>query len=161
MGSSKVFLRYWQADHLNDRCHQLHRKIIICQKGKEIARVCSYWMICHSTHIFTSPTTLMCMWFSGAWLVGQTAGVSQAHFSEAGAVQCLSVPAGSRGLGYARLRQLGHPKRSRYCTRKWPPPGSHQRSTTGRATGTCGQRRRLTKEVKLIADFFFPLTTNC
>ncbi|XP_051565407.1 unconventional myosin-XVI-like isoform X1 [Myxocyprinus asiaticus] len=32
MGNSKVFLRYWQADHLNDRCHQLHRKIIICQK---------------------------------------------------------------------------------------------------------------------------------
>uniref|UniRef100_A0A8K9Y412 Myosin XVI n=1 Tax=Oncorhynchus mykiss TaxID=8022 RepID=A0A8K9Y412_ONCMY len=32
MSSSKVFLRYWQADQLNDRCHQLHRKIIICQK---------------------------------------------------------------------------------------------------------------------------------
>uniref|UniRef100_A0A8C7VKV7 Myosin XVI n=1 Tax=Oncorhynchus mykiss TaxID=8022 RepID=A0A8C7VKV7_ONCMY len=30
--SSKVFLRYWQADQLNDRCHQLHRKIITCQK---------------------------------------------------------------------------------------------------------------------------------
>lgn len=33
MGSSKVFLRYWQADQLNDRCHQLHKKIITCQKG--------------------------------------------------------------------------------------------------------------------------------
>ncbi|XP_071197181.1 unconventional myosin-XVI-like isoform X2 [Salvelinus alpinus] len=32
MTSSKVFLRYWQADQLNDRCHQLHRKIITCQK---------------------------------------------------------------------------------------------------------------------------------
>ncbi|XP_046903631.1 LOW QUALITY PROTEIN: unconventional myosin-XVI [Hypomesus transpacificus] len=32
MGSSKVFLRYWQADQLNDRCHQLHRKIVTCQK---------------------------------------------------------------------------------------------------------------------------------
>ncbi|KAI1885343.1 hypothetical protein AGOR_G00219160 [Albula goreensis] len=32
MGRSKVFLRYWQADHLSDRCHQLHRKIVICQK---------------------------------------------------------------------------------------------------------------------------------
>ncbi|XP_076141146.1 unconventional myosin-XVI-like, partial [Alosa pseudoharengus] len=32
MGSSKVFLRYWQADHLNDRCHQLHKKIVTCQK---------------------------------------------------------------------------------------------------------------------------------
>uniref|UniRef100_A0A8C7FKW4 Myosin XVI n=1 Tax=Oncorhynchus kisutch TaxID=8019 RepID=A0A8C7FKW4_ONCKI len=32
MSSSKVFLRYWQADQLNDRCHQLHRKIITCQK---------------------------------------------------------------------------------------------------------------------------------
>uniref|UniRef100_A0A6Q2Z872 Myosin motor domain-containing protein n=1 Tax=Esox lucius TaxID=8010 RepID=A0A6Q2Z872_ESOLU len=32
MGSSKVFLRYWQADQLNDRCHQLQRKIITCQK---------------------------------------------------------------------------------------------------------------------------------
>ncbi|XP_057192130.1 unconventional myosin-XVI isoform X1 [Triplophysa rosa] len=32
MGNSKVFLRYWEADHLNDRCHQLQRKIIMCQK---------------------------------------------------------------------------------------------------------------------------------
>ncbi|XP_041663460.1 unconventional myosin-XVI isoform X2 [Cheilinus undulatus] len=32
MGTSKVFLRYWQADQLNDRCYQLHRKIITCQK---------------------------------------------------------------------------------------------------------------------------------
>ncbi|XP_072554463.1 unconventional myosin-XVI isoform X1 [Paramormyrops kingsleyae] len=32
MGHTKVFLRYWQADHLNDRCHQLNRKVIICQK---------------------------------------------------------------------------------------------------------------------------------
>ncbi|TRY88262.1 hypothetical protein DNTS_022641, partial [Danionella cerebrum] len=36
MGNSKVFLRYWQADHLNDRCHQLHRKIVVCQKGKVV-----------------------------------------------------------------------------------------------------------------------------
>lgn len=34
MGSSKVFLRYWQADQLTDRCYQLHKKIITCQKGK-------------------------------------------------------------------------------------------------------------------------------
>ncbi|XP_051814534.1 unconventional myosin-XVI isoform X2 [Acanthochromis polyacanthus] len=32
MGSSKVFLRYWQADQLNDRCYQFHKKIITCQK---------------------------------------------------------------------------------------------------------------------------------
>ncbi|XP_068185946.1 unconventional myosin-XVI [Antennarius striatus] len=32
MGSSKVLLRYWQADQLNDRCYQLHKKIITCQK---------------------------------------------------------------------------------------------------------------------------------
>ncbi|KAM4561355.1 unconventional myosin-XVI isoform 2-T3 [Fundulus diaphanus] len=32
MGNSKVFLRYWQADQLNDRCYQLHKKIITCQK---------------------------------------------------------------------------------------------------------------------------------
>ncbi|XP_068602409.1 unconventional myosin-XVI [Brachionichthys hirsutus] len=32
MGSSKVLLRYWQADQLNDRCYQLHTKIITCQK---------------------------------------------------------------------------------------------------------------------------------
>ncbi|XP_053295375.1 unconventional myosin-XVI [Pleuronectes platessa] len=32
MGSSKVFLRYWQADQLNDRCYQLHKKIITCQR---------------------------------------------------------------------------------------------------------------------------------
>lgn len=34
MGSSKVFLRYWQADQLTDRCYQLQKKIITCQKGK-------------------------------------------------------------------------------------------------------------------------------
>lgn len=34
MGRSKVFLRYWQADQLNDRCYQLHKKIITCQRGK-------------------------------------------------------------------------------------------------------------------------------
>ncbi|KPP65429.1 unconventional myosin-XVI-like, partial [Scleropages formosus] len=33
MGHTKVFLRYWQADHLNDRCHQLHRKIVTCQRA--------------------------------------------------------------------------------------------------------------------------------
>ncbi|XP_053732780.1 unconventional myosin-XVI isoform X1 [Synchiropus splendidus] len=32
IGTSKVFLRYWQADQLNDRCYQHHRKIITCQK---------------------------------------------------------------------------------------------------------------------------------
>uniref|UniRef100_A0A8C6L0J4 Myosin XVI n=1 Tax=Nothobranchius furzeri TaxID=105023 RepID=A0A8C6L0J4_NOTFU len=32
MGTSKVFLRYWQADQLNDRCYQLLKKIITCQK---------------------------------------------------------------------------------------------------------------------------------
>ncbi|XP_051938387.1 unconventional myosin-XVI [Hippocampus zosterae] len=32
MGSSKVFLKYWQADQLNDHCYQLHKKIITCQK---------------------------------------------------------------------------------------------------------------------------------
>uniref|UniRef100_A0A9J7XDI1 Myosin XVI n=1 Tax=Cyprinus carpio carpio TaxID=630221 RepID=A0A9J7XDI1_CYPCA len=43
MGNSKVFLRYWQADHLNDRCHQLHRKIIVCQKVVRgwLARQCA------------------------------------------------------------------------------------------------------------------------
>ncbi|KAM3608182.1 uncharacterized protein V6R79_020540 [Siganus canaliculatus] len=32
VGSSKVFLRYWLADQLNDRCYQLNKKIITCQK---------------------------------------------------------------------------------------------------------------------------------
>ncbi|XP_006851600.1 PREDICTED: unconventional myosin-XVI-like [Chrysochloris asiatica] len=32
MGVRKVFLKYWQADHLNDLCLQLQRKIITCQK---------------------------------------------------------------------------------------------------------------------------------
>ncbi|KAJ0070323.1 hypothetical protein NL108_007665, partial [Boleophthalmus pectinirostris] len=32
MGSSKVFLRYWQADQLNDRCYHFQKKIITCQK---------------------------------------------------------------------------------------------------------------------------------
>lgn len=38
IGSSKVFLRYWQADQLNDRCYQIHKKIITCQKGNCDAR---------------------------------------------------------------------------------------------------------------------------
>ncbi|XP_046701110.1 unconventional myosin-XVI isoform X2 [Silurus meridionalis] len=41
LGSSKVFLRYWQADHLNDRCHQLHKKIVTCQK------VARGWLVRH------------------------------------------------------------------------------------------------------------------
>uniref|UniRef100_A0A672TVC4 Myosin XVI n=1 Tax=Strigops habroptila TaxID=2489341 RepID=A0A672TVC4_STRHB len=32
IGVRKVFLKYWQADHLNDLCLQLHKKIITCQK---------------------------------------------------------------------------------------------------------------------------------
>ncbi|XP_006894682.1 PREDICTED: unconventional myosin-XVI-like [Elephantulus edwardii] len=32
MGVRKVFLKYWQADQLNDLCLQLQRKIITCQK---------------------------------------------------------------------------------------------------------------------------------
>ncbi|EMP39476.1 Myosin-XVI [Chelonia mydas] len=32
IGVQKVFLKYWQADHLNDLCLQLQRKIITCQK---------------------------------------------------------------------------------------------------------------------------------
>lgn len=33
IGVRKVFLKYWQADHLNDLCLQLQKKIITCQKG--------------------------------------------------------------------------------------------------------------------------------
>ncbi|XP_019380888.1 PREDICTED: unconventional myosin-XVI [Gavialis gangeticus] len=32
IGVRKVFLKYWQADHLSDLCLQLQRKIITCQK---------------------------------------------------------------------------------------------------------------------------------
>ncbi|KAM9319999.1 unconventional myosin-XVI [Gastrophryne carolinensis] len=32
IGTRKVFLKYWQADQLNDMCAQLQRKIILCQK---------------------------------------------------------------------------------------------------------------------------------
>ncbi|CAM4400283.1 unnamed protein product [Caretta caretta] len=32
IGVQKVFLKYWQVDHLNDLCLQLQRKIITCQK---------------------------------------------------------------------------------------------------------------------------------
>ncbi|RXM32729.1 Unconventional myosin-XVI [Acipenser ruthenus] len=32
VGHSKVFLKYWQADSLNDLCLQLQRKIVTCQK---------------------------------------------------------------------------------------------------------------------------------
>ncbi|XP_068124131.1 unconventional myosin-XVI isoform X2 [Hyperolius riggenbachi] len=33
IGARKVFLKYWQADQLNDMCVQLQRKIILCQKA--------------------------------------------------------------------------------------------------------------------------------
>lgn len=58
MGSSKVFLRYWQADQLNDRCYQLHKKIITCQKGntQNIEPATKmYFRICLSL-TFTSPS---------------------------------------------------------------------------------------------------------
>ncbi|XP_047457190.1 unconventional myosin-XVI isoform X2 [Mugil cephalus] len=45
MGSSKVFLRYWQADQLNDRCYQFHKKIITCQK------VVRGWLARHRVHL--------------------------------------------------------------------------------------------------------------
>uniref|UniRef100_K7FDW1 Myosin motor domain-containing protein n=1 Tax=Pelodiscus sinensis TaxID=13735 RepID=K7FDW1_PELSI len=32
IGVQKVFLKYWQADHLNDLCLQLQGKIVTCQK---------------------------------------------------------------------------------------------------------------------------------
>eukprot|EP00062_Callorhinchus_milii_P008899 gi/632952105/ref/XP_007891667.1/ PREDICTED: unconventional myosin-XVI [Callorhinchus milii] len=32
MGQSKVFLKHWQADHLNEQCVHLQKKIITCQK---------------------------------------------------------------------------------------------------------------------------------
>ncbi|KAM4699021.1 unconventional myosin-XVI [Discoglossus pictus] len=32
MGARKVFLKYWQADQLTDKCLQLQKKIILCQK---------------------------------------------------------------------------------------------------------------------------------
>ncbi|XP_018418654.1 PREDICTED: unconventional myosin-XVI [Nanorana parkeri] len=32
IGTRKVFMKYWQADQLNDMCVQLQRKIILCQK---------------------------------------------------------------------------------------------------------------------------------
>ncbi|KAM8856722.1 unconventional myosin-XVI isoform 5-T5 [Spinachia spinachia] len=32
IGSSKVFLRYWQAEQLNDRCYEFRKKIVACQK---------------------------------------------------------------------------------------------------------------------------------
>ncbi|XP_051782257.1 unconventional myosin-XVI isoform X2 [Erpetoichthys calabaricus] len=32
MGHSKVFLKYWQADHLNDLCLQMQKRILTCQR---------------------------------------------------------------------------------------------------------------------------------
>ncbi|XP_071991657.1 unconventional myosin-XVI isoform X2 [Engystomops pustulosus] len=32
IGARKVFLKYWQADQLNDMCVQVQKKIILCQK---------------------------------------------------------------------------------------------------------------------------------
>ncbi|XP_072300740.1 unconventional myosin-XVI isoform X1 [Eucyclogobius newberryi] len=44
MGSSKVFLRYWQADQLNDRCYHFQKKIVTCQK------VVRGWLARHRLH---------------------------------------------------------------------------------------------------------------
>lgn len=132
MGSSKVFLRYWQADQLNDRCYQLHKKIITCQKGnvqnnKPTAHVVIIRLIClvvlttltslsFSTSSFLSSSTHS----SGAWLAGQTAPSSQAVIAAERGVQYAAFPAGGRGHGTANLWPVGHPKCVRHLTREWP-----------------------------------------
>lgn len=74
MGSSKVFLRYWQADQLNDRCYQFHKKIITCQKGniqnyKPTTQVILLGFICLSlldTSVFVF-LLLMSQWCAAGW----------------------------------------------------------------------------------------------
>lgn len=55
-----MFLKYWQADHLNDLCLQLQKKIITCQKGNNYrASVpelspCKLTRILHNKTVFSS-----------------------------------------------------------------------------------------------------------
>lgn len=63
MGHTKVFLRYWQADHLNDRCHHLTRKVIICQKGAatfEMVILCKVTQFGCFGEIISTP--VVCHW---------------------------------------------------------------------------------------------------
>lgn len=69
LGSSKVFLRYWQADHLNDRCHQLHKKIVTCQKGNILRHsfflvVCLFILI---TIVYDCVWTCALQWHVAGW----------------------------------------------------------------------------------------------
>ncbi|TMS06344.1 Unconventional myosin-XVI [Larimichthys crocea] len=76
MGSSKVFLRYWQADQLNDRCYQLHKKIITCQKGnvKKKQRpmfFLEFVCLCFAdTSVFLVPQWCAAGWPDGAFIAG-------------------------------------------------------------------------------------------
>lgn len=74
MGSSKVFLRYWQTDQLNDRCYQLHKKIITCQKGKLANRhsntACLSFILILPKHLLLSSSCLTSTVVRG-WLARQ------------------------------------------------------------------------------------------
>lgn len=72
LGSSKVFLRYWQADHLNDRCHQLHKKIVTCQKGNTLSHIFSllfFFLFSCYDYYSVWMCVYMCVTVARGWLV--------------------------------------------------------------------------------------------
>lgn len=65
-----MFLKYWQADHLNDLCLQLQKKIITCQKGNNYKTsvpelsLCTLNRILHNKKIFSSLSSCFILYIS-------------------------------------------------------------------------------------------------
>lgn len=134
MGSSKVFLRYWQADQLNDRCYQLHKKIITCQKGNEHVFHQLVWscMICLlASDTFNAFGFVSFQRLSGPWLAGQTEAPSQTVITAQRGEQRSAFLAGSRRRRAANLRPARHTKCIWHCARErpsalqWEKPDQH------------------------------------
>lgn len=119
MGSSKVFLRYWQADQLNDRCYKIHKKIITCQKGNGDTHQPARIHLHRFTPRFTDVSVRLSR-FSGARLAGEAAAPPQALVAAGGRVRRAALPAGGRRHGTANVRPAGHPERVRHRARERP-----------------------------------------
>lgn len=99
MGSSKVFLRYWQADQLNDRCYQIHKKIITCQKGNSDTHQPER-MLCQCLPLaFLTSLCVFCVSVVRGWLARQRLHRRLSSQQEAGcAVQRFLQGAEDMGL---------------------------------------------------------------
>lgn len=62
-----MFLKYWQADHLNDLCLQLQKKIITCQKGNSYRTSIPELLLCTQSRMITkrfSPPLLVAVFYT-------------------------------------------------------------------------------------------------